>query len=129
MKLPSNYLNIGLAATAVLTLFTACAGDPCIEAATKRVRSPSGRREASVYSGRCPSAQLAPQVLVAFPGGGGGGVFAVGDSVMDVDIRWLSEDSLEVTYASSLRVEKQEHTLRYGSEHLYFVYRTKQPHT
>lgn len=100
----------------------------CLAAAKVRTVSPSGRRIATVYPGGCPDVFLAPQVLVEFRtsrGRGGGGVFAVRDSAARIEARWLSEDTLEVSYPSGVTVEKRESTIRYRDQHLNLVYRQR----
>ena len=99
-----------------------CYSDPCLEAHTQRVVSPSGERYADLFSGPCPGA--APQILVAFErGNGGGGVFAVNDSATALSARWLSEDSLEVTYPVTASVAKKETVTQYRQGRVHVVYR------
>ena len=69
---------------------------------------------------------LAPQVTVEFHtkhGRGGGGVFAVRDSAAQVNVRWISEDTLEVSYPATATVDKRESLLRFWDARLHVVYR------
>ena len=84
--------------------------------------SPDGKRIASIYRGDCPSVFLAPQVSVDFRGGGVG-VFAVRDSAAAIDAKWLTNDTLEVTYPSGVQIEKQDSVARFRNTRVRMVYR------
>jgi hypothetical protein len=100
--------------------------DPCLADAQLHRRSPSGDREVTVYPGGCPGVFLAPQVTVGFRrAGSGGGVFALGDSAGPIDARWVSEDTLEVSYPAGARVVKRDSVARFREERVYVVYRTQ----
>jgi hypothetical protein len=101
--------------------------DPCLAAAELHRLSPSGDREATVYPGGCPDVFLTPQVLVEFRrAGGGGGVFALGDSAGAIDARWVSEDTLEVSYPAGARVLQRDSLVRVYEERVYVIYRVRQ---
>jgi hypothetical protein len=101
---------------------TACATrDPCLEAHRQVVVSPSGSRRVNISAGPCPGA--APQILIEFDrGAGGAGVFAVDDSVLAARARWISEDTVEITYPANARVVKRESRAQYGSAHVTILY-------
>jgi hypothetical protein len=97
--------------------------DPCLANAQVHRFSPSGRREATIYRGDCPGVFLAPQVTVEFKdAGGGAGVFALADSVGELDARWHGEDTLEVSYPATAHPSKQDSVGRFRSEVLHIVY-------
>jgi len=86
--------------------------DDCITAHERFVNSPSGRRRLNIFSGPCPDAM--PQVLVEFDRGtGGSGVFAVDDSVAAISGRWISEDTVQITYPPGAHVSKQLDVAQY----------------
>jgi hypothetical protein len=114
--------------TAATFLLLGCPpADDCLQRAQVRVRSPGGTREATIYPGGCAEVVLAPQVTVDFrhPGGdrGGGGVFAVRDSAAAITARWLTEDTLEVSYPAGITVAKRETALRNRDARIAVVYR------
>ena len=116
-------LRLWLLAPVVLSALTACAADdPCLAAATLKRPSPDGNRTASIYRGDCPSVFLAPQVLVDFRGGGMG-VFAVRDSAAEIDARWLTNDTLEITYPPRVQIEKRDSIARFRDARVRVVYR------
>jgi len=97
------------------------ASDPCLEAHRKVIRSPSGSRQIDIMTGPCPGA--APEVLIMFDhGSGGGGVFAVDDSVVAADGRWISEDTAEISYPVAARVSKKVSRQQHGQEHVTILY-------
>jgi hypothetical protein len=116
-------LRLWILAPVVLSALTACtADDPCLAAAMLERPSPDGNRTASIYPGGCPGVFLAPQVLVDF-GGGGMGVFAVRDSAAAIDAKWLTNDTLEITYPPGVQVEKQDSIARFRDARVRVVYR------
>jgi hypothetical protein len=98
------------------------ANDPCIAERQLTIESPSGYRKITVFPGPCPGA--APQVLVEFArdGGGGGGVFAVEDSVVDVRARWVGEDTVEIAFPSTARVVKRDSVIQFRAERVFIRY-------
>src|SRR5262245_28486692 len=89
--------------------------DPCIAAHRQRTSSPSGSRRVIVFTGPCPGE--APQVLVEFRrSGGGGGVFAADDSVVNLRARWVGEDTVEISYPASARVSKKDSVVQHATE-------------
>jgi hypothetical protein len=65
----------------------------------------------------------APQVLVEFQNGAGGaGVFAVSDSVVTLRARWISEDTLEISYPPDAHVIKKEVAAQHGSDRVTIRY-------
>jgi len=111
-----------LAILTVATLLVGCvAEDPCLAAHRKVIRSPSGARRIEIATGPCPGS--APQAFIMFDhGGGGGGVFAVDDSSVAADGRWISEDTAEITYPASARVSKKLPRTQYGQQHVTILY-------
>ena len=96
----------------------------CLERTQLRVPSPQRTRVATIYPGGCADVILAPQITVEFRDqGGGGGVFAVRDSVAAIGARWLGEDTLEVSYPAGLTVEMRRPTLQHGPARIAVVYR------
>lgn len=66
---------------------------------------------------------ICPQVLIMFDhGSGGGGVFAVDDSSVAVNGRWINEDTAEITYPASARVSKKLSRTQYGQQHVTILY-------
>jgi len=93
-----------------------------------RSASPSGDRIATVYPGGCHGVILAPQVTVELrtkQGRGGGGVFAVRDSAAQMEVRWISEDTLEVSYPTTATVEKRQSLLQFRDARLHVIYRAR----
>lgn len=55
-----------------------------------------------------------PQVLVEFDRGTGGtGVFAVDDSVAAISGRWITEDTVQITYPTGAHVSKRIDVAQY----------------
>jgi len=105
----------------LLTTIACGETDRCIAAHWRVVDSPSGRRRATVFSGPCPGA--APQILLEFRRSGiGSGVFAVDDSVMQAQVRWAGEDTLEISYSTAARVSQQRTFIQGGNEHVVVRY-------
>jgi len=114
-----NYRLVTLAAIAV---FVGCVDDdPCLSAHRKVIRSPSGSRRIDISTGPCPGS--APQALIMFDhGSGGGGVFAVDDSSVVADGRWIGEDTVVISYPPSAHVSKREPRVQYGQQHVTILY-------
>lgn len=114
-----NTLLMVLAAASVLA--GCVADDPCLAAHRRAIPSPSGARRLDISTGPCPGS--APQALISFNhGSGGGGVFAVDDSMVAAEGRWISEDTAEISYPAAARVSKRESTIQYGKEHVTILY-------
>lgn len=105
----------------ILSLAGCATRDDCITAHERFVNSPSGRRRLNIFSGPCPDA--IPQVLVEFDRGtGGAGVFAVDDSVAVIDGRWISEDTVEITYPANAHVSKRVDVAQYRRGRVFVRY-------
>jgi hypothetical protein len=114
-----------LLAACALAIVACERADPCFAAMQRKSVSPSGRRVATTYPGGCPDVFFATQVTVEFRGSGGGGVFAVRDSVADIRTRWRSEDTLEISYPANVTIDKRETVLRHKAARVYMVYRPR----
>jgi len=114
----NNSLRV-LAAT--MGLAACAADDPCLAAHRHVIQSPSGSRRIDIATGPCPG--LAPQISIMFDhGSGGGGVFAVDDSSVVADGRWITEDTVEISYPASARVSKKLTRTQYGPQHVTIRY-------
>ena len=115
-------------ACVVVTLLSGCVDEnPCLAAHRKVIRSPSGARQIDISTGPCSGS--APQVLIGFDhGGGGGGVFAVDDSMVAIDGRWIGEDTAEISYPASAHVSEKRSRTQYGEQHVTIVYVVR-PHS
>ena len=114
---------IRIATALVITTVAGCAThDPCITSHQQHLPSPSGDRTITIFTGPCPGA--APQVSIEFARGGGG-VFAVDDSVVSLQARWVSEDTVEIAYPASARVSKRDSMVQQASERVAIVYVTR----
>lgn len=103
-------------------IFAGCVDEnPCLDAHRKVIPSPSDARAIYISTGPCPNS--APQALISFDhGSGGAGVFAVDDSMVAVDGRWIGEDTVEISYPASAHVSKKQSRTQYGREHVTVVY-------
>jgi hypothetical protein len=86
------------------------------------LRSPGGTRTASVFS-LANAIGGNTQVVVDF-GEGGGGVFAVDEANVALDLRWIDDDHLIIGYPERLRPSKQEHSIQNYDQRVAVSYET-----
>ena len=109
-------------ACVVVALLSGCTEEnPCLAAHRRVIRSPSDSRAIDISTGPCPNS--VPMVGISFDhGSGGGSVFAVDDSMVSVDGRWIGEDTAEISYPASAHVSEKKSRTQYGQQHVTIVY-------
>lgn len=107
--------RLAVFAAAVVTLLSGCS-DPCTNSVLERMSSPSGGREAVVYIRACgattgPSTNVAVLPSQGVEPNGVGNALVLKDPVSmsersgDTRIRWVSADTLEVSYLAGRSVQ------------------------